>query len=78
MVGGSNAAANQVQLYKEYKMNFNMLLPIIFFALSFCFMVIFVCLIIKIVYSKKKIEQSDNKELIIIEEMKSINTNERI
>lgn len=76
MVGGNIAAANQEQSYKEYKMNFDMLQPIIFFILSFCFMVIAVCLIIKIVHSNKKIKQSDKKELIITEETKSVNTSE--
>lgn len=76
MVGGSIAAANQEQSYKEYKMNFDMLLPIIFFLLSFCFMVIAVCLIVKIVHSNKRIKQLDKKELIITEETKSVNTSE--
>lgn len=57
-------------------MNFVMLQPIIFFALSFCFMVIAVCLIVIIVHSNKKIKQSDKKELIITEEIKSVNTSE--
>ena len=55
-------------------MNFVMLQPIIFFVLSFCFMVIAVCLIVIIVHSNKKIKQSDKKELIITEEIKSVNT----
>ena len=78
MVDGSVTAVNQEQSYKEYKMNFDMLLPIIFLALSFCFMVIAVCLIVKIVHSNKKIKQSDKKELIITEEIKSVNTSERM
>lgn len=78
MVDGSNTAVNQEQSYKGYKMNFDMLLPIIFFVLSFCFMLIAVCLIVKIVHSNKKIKQSDKKELIITEEIKSVNTSERM
>lgn len=78
MVDGSNTAVNQEQSYREYKMNFDMLLPIIFFVLSFCFMAIAVCLIVKIVHSNKKIKQSDKKELIITEEIKSVNTSERM
>lgn len=39
-------------------------------------MVIAVCLIVIIVHSNKKIKQSDKKELIITEEIKSVNTSE--
>lgn len=41
-------------------------------------MVIAVCLIVIIVHSNKKIKQSDKKELIITEEIKSVNTSERM